>query len=85
MTYDKITIDTFLKKQNQLFDEIVAENEREAQEFLDDVMAFVAKDYSEVREYFQDETDISGMSKEDILDQSEVFAIPDGRYLIVEG
>lgn len=85
MTYDKITIDAFLKNQGQLFDEKVAENEKEAQEFLDEVMAFVAKDYSEVREYFQDESDISGMSKEDILSQSEVFEIPDGRYLIVEG
>ena len=85
MTYDDITIKTFLRDQKQLFLEDVVFNEKEAQDFLDELMAFVAKDYSEVREYFQDETDITGMSKEDILGQCEVFALPDGRYLIVEG
>ena len=28
--------------------------------------------------------DIAGMSMQEILESSEVFAIPDGRYLIVE-
>ena len=38
------------------------------------------------KEYFDEAgTDISGMTDEDILDASEVFALPDGRYLIVEG
>ena len=29
--------------------------------------------------------DIAGMSEEEILEASEVFPLPDGRYLIVEG
>ena len=28
--------------------------------------------------------DIAGMSSEDLAEQAEVFALPDGRYLIVE-
>ena len=33
----------------------------------------------------QEGMDISGMSDEEIEEASEVFALPDGRYLIVEG
>ena len=29
--------------------------------------------------------DTAGMSKEELLAQAEVFAMPDGKYLIVEG
>ena len=39
-----------------------------------------------MKEYFEEAgIDIMGMSDDEILEQSEVFAIPDGRYLIVEG
>ena len=38
------------------------------------------------KEYFDEAgTDISGMSDEDILEASEVFELPSGRFLIVEG
>jgi hypothetical protein len=38
-----------------------------------------------VRAYFKEEgTDIAGMSLEELKDASEVFALPDGRFLIVE-
>jgi len=30
-------------------------------------------------------SDISGMSDDELMDQSEVFAIADGRFLVVEG
>ena len=36
-------------------------------------------------EYLEDAMDITGMSEEEILSSEEVFAIGDGRYLIVEG
>ena len=37
--------------------------------------------------YYFDEagSDISGMSDDELMDQSEVFAIADGRFLVVEG
>ena len=45
-----------------------------------------AQKEQEVKEYFEEAgTDIAGMSDEDILDASEVFALPSGRFLIVEG
>lgn len=39
----------------------------------------------EVIKYFKDNMDITGMSDEEILEASEVFPLPDGRFLIVEG
>lgn len=49
-------------------------------------MAVVCKNLREVKEYFDEAgTDISGMSDDDILDACEVFELPSGRFLIVEG
>ena len=84
--YDDEVLEVFLEKQGQLFPEDVAETLEEAEEFLDDCMAVVCKNLREVKEYFDEAgTDIAGMSDEDILDASEVFALPSGRFLIVEG
>ena len=84
--YDDEVLEVFLEKQGQLFPENVAETPEEAEEFLDDCMAVVCKNLREVKEYFEEAgTDIAGMSDEDILDASEVFALPSGRFLIVEG
>ena len=84
--YDDEVLEVFLEKQGQLFSENVAETPEEAEEFLDDCMAVVCKNLREVKEYFDEAgTDIAGMSDEDILDASEVFALPSGRFLIVEG
>ena len=48
-------------------------------------MAVVCKNIKEVRAYFEDEgADIAGMSNEELQEAEEVFALPDGRYLIVE-
>lgn len=84
--YDELCLKVFLKKQGQLFDEPVAETMEEAEAFLEDCMAVVVDSLDEVREFFDEEgMDASGMSDEELEDASEVFAIPDGRYLIVEG
>ena len=85
MQYDKVCLETFLQKQSQLFDEPVAENLEEADAFLEDSMAVVKKDMKEVKKYFKANMDITGMSDEEILEASEVFPLPDGRFLIVEG
>ena len=84
--YDEEVLEVFLEKQGQLFSEDVAETPEEAEEFLEDCMAVVCKNLREVKEYFDEAgTDISGMSDEDILEASEVFELPSGRFLIVEG
>ena len=82
LIYDKVVLETFLKNQGQLFDELVADTIEEADDFLDMMMATVVDSKKDVEKYFGDgEVDIEG----DILDASEVFTLPDGRYLIVEG
>ena len=84
--YDEECLKVFLAKQEQLFDEPVAETLEEAEEFLDDCMAVVVDSLDEVREYFEENgADISDMSDEELEEASEVFALPSGRYLIVEG
>ena len=58
----------------------------EAEAFLEDCMAAVVESIEEVREYFEESgADVDGMSDEELEDASEVFALPDGTYLIVEG
>ena len=61
--YDDEVLDTFLKKQTQLFSEEVADTPEAAEEFLEDCMAVVCKNIKEVRDYFDEAgSDISGMS-----------------------
>ena len=86
MTYKKEYLETFLMHQTQLFDEPVAENYDEAEAFLEDCMAVVVDSLSEVREYMEESgMDVDGMSNEELEEASEVFALPNGQYLIVEG
>ena len=84
--YTEESVETFLKNQGQLFDEAVASSYEEAEEFLEDWMAVEVETMKEVRAYF-DETgaDISGMTDEELEEASEVFALPSGGYLLVEG
>ena len=83
--YSEECLLTFLKNQGQLFDEPVADSLAEAEAFLEDCMAVVCKNLKEVRAYFEEEgADIAQMSDDDLEDASEVFALPDGRYLVVE-
>lgn len=84
--YDEECLQIFLDRQLQLFDEEVASTPEEAEEFLEDCMAVVCKNLKEVKEYFDAEgVDISGLSLNDLKELEEVFALPSGRYLIVEG
>lgn len=84
--YDEECLQTFLKKQSQLFDEPVAQTLEEAEAFLEDCMAVVVDSLAEVREYFEESgADVIGMSDEELEDASEVFTLSNGQYLIVEG
>ena len=79
-------INTFLENQEQLFPQAVAESYEAAEAFLEDCMAQVVDSIEEVREYLEEAgADVEGMSDEELEDASEVFALPDGKYLIVEG
>lgn len=79
-------INTFLENQEQLFPQAVAESYEAAEAFLEDCMAQVVDSIEEVREYLEESgADVEGMSDEELEDASEVFALPDGKYLILEG
>lgn len=84
--YDDEVLEYFLENQGQLFAENVADSFEEAEQFLEDCMAVVCRNLSEVREYLDEAgMDIAGMDDEELTEASEVFALPDGRFLIVEG
>ena len=84
--YDEDCLKVFLKNQSQLFDEPVAETLEEAAAFLEDCMAVIVDSLQEVREYFEENgADVDGMSDEELEEASEVFALPGGQYLVVEG
>lgn len=84
--YDEECLEAFLENQSQLFDEPVAETLVEAEAFLEDCMAVVVDSMEEVRDFFEQEgLDVEHMSDEELEEASEVFAVPGGRYLIVEG
>ena len=78
--YSEECILTFLRNQEQLF------TEEEAEAFLEDCMAAVVDSLEEVRVYFEENgMDVEDMSLEELEDASEVFPLPNGQYLIVEG
>ena len=53
---------------------------------LEDCMAVEVKTLKEVRRYLDEAgADIEGMTDEELKEASEVFALPSGGYLIVEG
>lgn len=77
---------TFLRNQEQLFPEPVAETVEEAEAFLEDCMAVVVDTLEEVKKYFEENgMDVDEMSMNELEEASEVFALPNGQYLIVEG
>ncbi len=83
--YKEEYVMSFLKNQGQLFDEPVAESLEEAEAFLEDCMAVVVDSIKEVREFLEDEgMDVDGLSDEELEEESEVFCLSDGKYLIVE-
>ena len=84
--YDDECLMYFIENQEQLLPERFVETPEEAEEFLEDCMAVVVNSLKEVREYFEENgTDISDMSNEELEEACEVFALPSGRYLVVEG
>ena len=85
-TYKEEYVLTFLKNQEQLFEEPIAETFEEAEAFLEECLAVVVDSLKEVREFMEEEgKDVEGLSDKDLEEQSEVFRLPDGKYLIVEG
>ena len=86
-SYSEECLNVFLKEQSRLFDEPVAETPEEAEAFLEDCMAVVVDSLSEVRENTsrRAEADVDHMTEEELEEASEVFSLPDGKYLIVEG
>ena len=84
--YDEECLKEFLQKQEQLFEEPVAETLEEAEAFLEDCMAVVVDSIQEVREYFEESgADVDGMSDDELEEASEVFVLSNGQYLVVEG
>ncbi|MCI8584154.1 MAG: glyoxalase [Dorea sp.] len=84
--YDEECLQTFLEKQEQLFDEPVAGTMEEAEAFLEDCMAAVVNNIEEAKRFLEEEgMDVEGMSMEEVEESAEVFALPSGQYLIVEG
>ena len=85
--FDDAVLQCFLKNQGQLFpEEDVASNLEEAEAFLEDCIAAVVDSIKEVKEFLEEGgADVEGMSAEELEEASEVFALPGGRYLIVEG
>ena len=48
-------------------------------------MAEIADTLDDVRDYLEElGMDVADMSDEELEDASEVFALPDGRYLVVD-
>lgn len=85
LNYDDAVLEAFLNNQTKLYPEEVAATKEEADDFLSEVMAVVVDSVDEVWEYFEEECiDVDGADKEEILEADEVFAVGDGRYLIVE-
>ena len=83
--FDEKVLDIFLEKQDKLFPEPVAETREEAEEFLSDAMAVVVDSIEEAMDYLDEAgMDISEMEKEDVEAAEEIFAVGDGRYLIVD-
>ena len=84
--YTEECLETFLRNQGQLFDEPVAEPLEGAEAFLEECMAVVVNSLDEVRQYLEESgADVEGMSDQDLEEASEVFPLPDGSYLVVEG
>ena len=84
--YSEECLVTFLKNQEQLFAEPVAETEEEAEAFLEDCMAVVLDSLKDVKKYLDGMgADVEGISLKELEEESEVFKLPDGKYMIVEG
>ena len=78
----------FLDQQEKLFDFPVADNVEEALEFLQDCDAYVCDTLKDALLYFEESGyDVEGITEKNIdyNEFLELFKMPDGKYLIVEG
>ena len=83
--YDEAVVKCFLKNQEQMFPEPVADSYEEAEAFLEECMAIVVNSKKEVWEYFDEAgLDVEDYDESSILEAEEVFEIGDGRFLIIE-
>jgi len=83
--YEQECAEVFLKQQCKLLPEPIVSTIEEALAFLEDCFAVVVGSVEEIREYFDEEgVDMEGLSDEELLEQPEIFELPDGNYLIVE-
>ena len=83
--FDAEVLEAFLKQQEKLFPEPVAEDREEAEAFLSDSMAVVVDSIEEAFDYLEElGMDVAEMEADDLADAEEVFAVGDGRYLIVD-
>ena len=84
-SYDEECIQFFSgKSASAFFPRLLLRHRRRRKSFLDDCMAVVCDTRKEALAYLEEGMDVSGMSEEEILESEEVFALPSGRYLIVE-
>ena len=69
--YKKEYVQTFLEKQGQLFDEPVAEDFEEAEEFLEDCMAVVLDSLKDVKKYLDGMgADVEGISLKELEEEN---------------
>ncbi|MBE5905912.1 MAG: glyoxalase [Lachnospiraceae bacterium] len=84
--YEEECLEVFLANQKQLLGREEFMTKEEADAFLADCMACVCDSLQDVRDYLEEAgMDAYGMSDEELLAQSELFALSDGRFLVVEG
>jgi len=84
--YSDECLEVFLKNQMQLFGEPVADNLEEAEAFLEDCLAVVLNSPVEILEYFEEGgMDVTGMTVDEVVEVAEVFPLPSGKFLVVEG
>ena len=83
--YEQECAEVLLKEQEKVFGEKVADTVEEAIEFLEDCFAVVLNNAADIREYWDEcGIDCEGMSDEDILEADEVFALPFGKFMVLE-
>lgn len=84
MQYSKEAIKVFFENQTKLFDFEVVDDISEVQDFLEDCMAVELKNFAQVKAFMKEnDLDISGMTDEEILEQSEIFPLSGGKFLVV--
>ena len=86
MDFDRLVLETFLREQERLFPEPVAETEEDAESYLEENAAAVCESLEDVRSCLEEAgMDVSDLDDEDLEEAEEVFPIPDGRYLVLLG